>query len=147
MILPLRFFVVPAVALAFCAFLTPAASAQDGLGGTGAYAEQQTKKQREIEVFDVNGDGKVTPDEIETVMRWRLSNPDLKLSRKERKALEKKRAEEKREEIRKWDLNGDGKLDAYENKRRLEAQERERRAQPRSKEQAELSKPMMDYMK
>ena len=144
---PRRFLVMPALALASCVLLASAASAQDGLGGTGAYAERQMQKQQDVAVFDVNGDGKVTPEEIETVMRWRLSNPDLKLSRKERKALEKKRAEEKREEIRKWDLNGDGKLDAYENKRRLEAQERARRAQPRSKEQAELSKPMMDYMK
>ncbi|MBS0659898.1 MAG: hypothetical protein JSR82_16790 [Verrucomicrobia bacterium] len=130
--------VFPALFVVSFAWLAPL-SAQER-------AEAASRQAAQNRVFDLNGDGKITDDEVDAVVRWELLNPEYKLSRKERKALEKRRAEEKKAEITKWDLNGDGKLDAAENKRRLEAYERLARAQKKSKEQSELEKPMMGYM-
>ncbi len=127
------------------AALAPSARAQQG--GDGSGAQGQVDQARRNSVFDLDGDGKITDDEVQRVLRWQLQNPDAKLTKKERKALEKRRQEERAAEIRKWDLNGDGKLDEFENRRRLEAQEKERRSQKKTKEQAELSKPMIGYLK
>jgi len=44
------------------------------------------------------------------------------------------------------DLNGDGKLDEYENKLRIADQERIRKSQKKSKESEELAKPMISYL-
>ena len=70
----------------------------------------------------------------------------LTLNLGERKALAKRLEEERKAEIRKYDLNGDGKLDEHENKLRIEDQERKRKAQKKSKESQELSKPMIEYL-
>lgn len=136
---PMKRLVLPALFALSTAFLLPV-SAQE-------QAEAASRRAANNRIFDLNGDGKITDDEIDAVVRWELLNPEYKLSRKEKKALEKRRAEEKKAEIAKWDLNGDGKLDAAENKRRLEAYERLAKAQRKSKEQSELEKPMMGYMK
>ena len=95
---------------------------------------------------DLDGDGKVSEAEAETYMRWQAMNPGAKMTKKERKTLAKKAEEERKAEIKQYDLNGDGKLDAYENKLRLEDQERKRKAQKKSKESQELSKPMIEYL-
>ena len=120
------------------------APAQGGVDGRGA--DEARNKQRAFEAFDLNGDGIISDYEVETVMRWRLMNPELKLTKKEKKALAKKAEAERKAEIKKYDLNGDGKLDEYENKLRLADQEKQRKTQKKSKESAELSKPMIEYL-
>ena len=120
------------------------AHAQGGVDGKGAEAARQ--KQRDYEAFDLNGDGIISDYEVETVLRWRLMNPELKLTKKEKKALAKKAEEERKAEIKKYDLNGDGKLDDHENKLRLADQEKQRKAQKKSKESQELTKPMIEYL-
>ncbi len=135
---------IPSI-LIFCGSLVVA----DGVraqGGDGSAARAQQQKNEQLKAFDLNGDGIISDYEIETVLRWQLLNPEVKLSKKERKALAARMEEERKAEIKKYDLNGDGKLDEYENKLRLADQEKQRKAQKKSKESAELSKPMIEYL-
>lgn len=129
-----------------CGCLLAADCAQAQLGGDGTSAQAQQRKNEQLKAFDLNGDGIISDYEIETVIRWQLMNPEMKLTKKERKALAARMEEERKAEIRKYDLNGDGKLDEYENKLRLADQEKQRKAQKKSKESAELSKPMIEYL-
>lgn len=135
--------VLPAL---FAASLSLTASLTAQVGGDGTGAQRATEQAAQNRIFDLDGDGKVSDIEYETVLRWELLNPDYKLTKKERKALEKRRAAEKKAEVARWDLNGDGKLDAEENRRRLEFYEKQARAQKKTREQSELDKPMMSYM-
>jgi hypothetical protein len=137
---------IPLLSVAFVGSLVaPRVSAQSA-GGSGAFVEEAAQKRRELEVLDFDGDGKVSDYEVETFLRWQAMNPGSKLTKKERKALAKKAEEEKKAEIKKYDLNGDGKLDEYENKLRIADQERIRKSQKKSKESEELSKPMISYL-
>lgn len=135
---------IPSI-LIFCGSLLVAEGVR-AQGGDGSAARAQQQKNEQLKAFDLNGDGVISDYEIETVLRWQLLNPEMKLSKKERKALAARMAEERKAEIKKYDLNGDGKLDEHENKLRLADQERQRKAQKKSKESAELSKPMIEYL-
>ena len=115
-------------------------------GGDGSAARAQQQKNEQFKAFDLNGDGIISDYEIATVLRWQLMNPEMKLTKKERKALAAQMEAERKAEIKKYDLNGDGKLDEYENKLRLADQEKKRKEQKKSKESQELSKPMIEYL-
>jgi len=140
------FRLVPLLVAAFgCALVVPRTHAQS-VGGSGQFVDEAAQKRRQLEAADFNGDGKVSDDEVETYIRWAMMNPGAKMSSKERKAFAKRLEAERKAEIKKYDLNGDGKLDEYENKLRLEDQERKRKAQKKSKESQELSKPIIEYL-
>jgi hypothetical protein len=135
---------IPLVFVAFGATLVvQRANAQ---GGSGQFIEEAAQKRRQLEAMDLDGDGKVSDYEVETFIRWQAMNPGAKLTKKERKALAKKAEADRKAEIKKYDLNGDGKLDDYENKLRLADQEKKRSAQKKSKESEELAKPMISYL-
>ncbi|OAI43067.1 hypothetical protein AYO41_03005 [Verrucomicrobia bacterium SCGC AG-212-E04] len=129
-----------------CAGLLAVDRVQAQVPGDGSAARAQQNKNEQFKAFDLNGDGVISDYEVETVLRWQLLNPELKLSKKERKALAATMEAQRKAEIKKYDLNGDGKLDEYENKLRLADQEKKRKEQKKSKETQELSKPMIEYL-
>ena len=135
---------IPSI-LIFCGCLLAVDRAR-AQGGDGSAARAQQQKNEQFKAFDLNGDGIISDYEIATVLRWQLMNPEMKLTKKERKALAAQMAAERKAEIKKYDLNGDGKLDEYENKLRLADQEKKRKEQKKSKESQELSKPMIVYL-
>jgi EF hand len=141
----MRFFrLIPLLLVALgCTAVVQRANAQ---GGSGQFVEEAAQKRRALEAADLDGDGKVSDYEAETFLRWQAMNPGVKLTKKERKALAKRAEEERKAEIKKYDLNGDGKLDDYENKLRIADQEKKRKEQKKSKESQELSKPMISYL-
>lgn len=135
---------IPLLFVAFGATLVvQRANAQ---GGSGQFVDEAAQKRRQLEAMDLDGDGKVSDYEAETFIRWQAMNPGAKLTKKERKALAKKAEADRKAEIKKYDLNGDDKLDDYENKLRLADQEKKRNAQKKSKESEELAKPMISYL-
>jgi hypothetical protein len=135
---------IPLLLVAFgCTLVAQRANAQ---GGSGQFIEEAAQKRRALDAMDLDGDGKVSDYEMETYMRWQAMNPGVKLTKKEKKMLAKKAEEDRKAEIKKYDLNGDGKLDEYENKLRLADQEKKRKEQKKSKESQELAKPMIEYL-
>ncbi len=126
-----------------CTAVAQRANAQ---GGSGQFIEEAAQKRRALEAADLDGDGKISDYEADAFFRWQAMNPGSKLTKKERKALAKIAEAERKAEIKKYDLNGDGKLDEYENKLRLADQEKKRKEQKKSKESLELSKPMISYL-
>jgi hypothetical protein len=137
---------IPLVLAAFACTLVAQHAQAQSVGGSGQFVDEAAQKRRLLEAADFDGDGKVSDAEADTYIRWAMMNPGIKMTSKERKALAKKAEEERKAEIKKYDLNGDGKLDEYENKLRLEDQERKRKAQKKSKESLELSKPIIEYL-
>ena len=124
---------IPFLLLAcFCTLEAPRVHAQ---GGSGQFVEEAAQKRRELDAADFDGDGKVSEYEKETYIRWQLMNPGVKMTDKEKKALAKRMEEERKAEIKKYDLNGDGKLDEYENRLRIADQEKKRQAQKKSQSQ------------
>jgi EF hand len=135
------------IPLVFVAFgVTLVVQRANAQGGSGQFVDEAAQKRRQLEAMDLDGDGKVSDYEVETFIRWQAMNPGAKLTKKERKALAKKAEADRKAEIKKYDLNGDGKLDEYENKLRIADQEKKRSAQKKSKESEELAKPMISYL-
>lgn len=149
---------VPLLALAFLAgatFLPAGARAQTRGAGSSGYdtpASNPNSAGNNLSLYDLNGDGKIDDWERDKVNERLLSEMDLnhdgridaqdvKLA-KERVRLQKA---ERAAEIKKYDLNGDGKLDDRENALRLADEARERAKQKPSQAAIELSKPIIAY--
>ena len=137
---------IPVLLVAFAGSLVAQHAIAQSAGGSGAFIDEAAQKRKQLDAMDLDGDGKVSDYEVETFVRWQAMNPGAKLTKKERKALAKKAEADRKAEIKKYDLNGDGKLDEYENKLRIADQERIRKSQKKSKESEELSKPMISYL-
>lgn len=106
----------------------------------------------DMKLYDLNHDGKIDDWERDQVNFRLLGEMDLnhdgvvdakdrKLAKERMKQLKAERAAE----IKKYDKNGDGKLDEAENAVRLADEARERAKQKPSQAAAELSKPMVGY--
>lgn len=105
-----------------------------------------------LALYDLNGDGKIDDWERDKVNLRLLSEMDLNhdgfVNAKDVKLAKERLRQQKAEraaEIKKYDLNGDGKLDDHENELRLAAEARERASHKPSQAAVELSKPIIAY--
>lgn len=105
-----------------------------------------------LNLYDLNGDGKIDDWERDKVNLRLLSEMDLnhdgRIDAKDVKLAKERLRQQKADqaaEIKKYDLNGDGKLDDRENALRLEDEAKARARQKPSQAAAELSKPIIAY--
>lgn len=105
-----------------------------------------------VSLYDLDGDGKVDDWERDKVITRMLGEMDLnhdgRIDAKDRKLAKEKMKQQKVDrlaEIKKYDRNGDGKLDDAENAARLAEEARERARQKPSPAAAVLSQPMIGY--
>lgn len=105
-----------------------------------------------LKLYDLNHDGKIDNWERDQVNLRLLAEMDLNhdgvvdaRDRKLAKELVKRQKAERAAQIKKYDKNGDGKLDEAENAVRLADEAKERARQKPSPAAAELARPIVTY--
>ena len=146
----MKAFLLAAAAFAACMLVPLVADAQ--IDDYRTSLDYRAHDINDLKLYDLNHDGKIDDWERDQVNFRLLSEMDLnhdgvvdekdrKLAKERMKQLKAKRAAK----IKKYDKNGDGKLDDAENAARIADEAKERAKQKPSQATLELSKPMVGY--